>query len=100
GGGAALLEHLLPGAEEVLADVEAAGDLGDGQLLVGDHLHGLELELGRVRRSGTRHRWTPCSESTPLTSCPRTLGNLKEYSSHPTDETVTRDALRRLLELL
>ena len=31
GGVALVLEGLLPGAEEVLADAEAAGDLGDGE---------------------------------------------------------------------
>src|SRR5687767_7882144 len=82
---APLLERLPPGAEQVLADVEAAGDLGHGPPLVGDHPHGGELELGRVRRALPRHRRTPWAESTPLTSCPRTLGNLNEIGvrSHP-----------------
>src|SRR5262245_19445442 len=76
GVGALIPERLLPQAEEVLPDPEPAGGLGDGELLIGDHPHGVELELGRVGLALTSHRWTPRIESTPLTPCPRNLGNL------------------------
>jgi hypothetical protein len=57
--GAAIEDRLLPEAEEVLTDPEPASGLGDGELLVGDHPHGVELELGRVSLALTSHRWTP-----------------------------------------
>ena len=49
-------DRLAPGPEQGLTDIEPARDLRDRELLVGDHLHGRELVLGRARRSGTRHR--------------------------------------------
>src|SRR5205814_7725601 len=74
GVGALLLGGPLPVADQVLADAESSGGLGDGEPLVGDHAQGLELELAGVGLAG--HRCTPPSESTPLTRTPRTLGKL------------------------
>ena len=42
------LECLVPAPQEVLADVEPASGLGDGELLLGNHLDRSELELGSV----------------------------------------------------
>ena len=42
------LECLVPAPQKVLADVEPTSGLGDGELLLSDHLDGRELELGSV----------------------------------------------------
>jgi len=66
--------------QEVLGDPEPARDLGHGELLFGDHRHGLELELRRVNLAGTSHRCvSSCSEFTPLPDCPRFVGNFNEH---------------------
>ena len=51
---ALLLQDGLPVAELLLADAQAAGRLGDGASLLGDQLHGGELELAGVLASRLR----------------------------------------------
>jgi hypothetical protein len=49
------LQDGLPVAELLVADAEAAGRLGDGASLLGDQLHGCELELAGVLASRLVH---------------------------------------------
>ena len=48
-------EGLLPLVQPVLGHPEPAGDLGDGELLIGDHLHRRELELRRIDLARSSH---------------------------------------------
>src|SRR5436305_6788493 len=54
-----LVEGLLPGAEQRLADVQGAGGLGHGVALLGDQLDGLDLELAGVAASLSRRCGPP-----------------------------------------
>src|SRR4051812_15019261 len=75
GGLAQLQGGVAPATQATLAEAELACGLGEGESLVSEQAHGLELELAGVGLAG--HRCPPPSEFTPLTPTPPTLGNSK-----------------------
>src|SRR2546423_8402437 len=77
-------EGVLPVADEVLAEAEGAGGLGDGVALLGDELNGLRLELGGVGASRSRHCRTSQGDCTPLTGCPPFVGKSRSRCRHST----------------
>src|SRR5260370_27187248 len=76
---ALVLEDLFPGAQQCLVDAEAAGGLRDGVALLDDKLDSLDLELGGVGASRSRHVRPPKSEFTLLTWGPLFMGRSRHF---------------------